>query len=467
MSSRRFFLKMLGATSLGCATPFALNLASFNAFAADVTDYKALVCVFLYGGQDGHDVVIPYDQTSYSAWANLRSPLLNLSRNSPLYADYELYRRRENLLLLNTLSSDYQFALTEESRGLAELFTIGRAAVVGNLGPLVEPGTTRNHGLRPPRLFSHNDQQAVWMASRPEGATHGWGGRFGDMILGGNTATSFTAISASGNAVFLSGAQTRQFQIGRTANPGEIGAVQIAPADANVFLSEEFPIHMEAHLTRAGNSETHWFERDMIAAQSFSLATNRELHRVMAMAPALPTQYPDNSLAQQLRAVARIIAQRESLGMRRQIFFVSLGGFDTHANQITALPQLQNNLASAIHEFYFNTAALGVENQVTLFTASDFGRSLQPNGSGTDHGWGNHHMVVGGAVNGGHIFGEIPAPEFNHNQDAGRGRLIPTLAVEQYAAALGSWFGLTDSELNLALPGLVNFDRHALSGLIG
>lgn len=460
-SSRRQFLKCAGAATLGGALPFALNLSAFNAaFAADTTGYRALVCVFLYGGLDGHDVVIPYDQTSYDAWASLRAPML---------ADYEgNTRSRDALLPLSGVTlGGREFALAAESAPLHSLFSMGRAAVVGNVGPLLAPidrAGFMGTAARPPRLFSHNDQQSVWMASQPEGARYGWGGRLGDMVLAAsaNPNTTFTAISVSGSTVFLSGEQARQFQASST------GAVTVSSADSGTFLSSAaLPGILEAHLLGAGNTATNLFERDAIELNAFALEANRELGAALASVPPFATAYPaENRLAAQLNIVAQIIAQRETLGARRQIFFVSAGGFDTHSGQASALPALQGQVAQAIRAFYDTTAELGVQNDVTTFTASDFGRTLQVNGDGTDHGWGNHHFVIGGSVNGGNIFGDIPPPAFDHDQDAGRGRIIPTTAVDQYAAALGRWFGLTPSELRDALPGLSNFDADALAGLL-
>ena len=458
-ATRRQFLKTLSAASLGGAAPFAANLSAFNAFAADTSGYKALVCVFLFGGMDGHDLVIPFDQTSYDDWADLRAPLI------PSYGGS---RDRAQLLQLSGASlGGREFALTEEMRPIHELFTAGDAAVIGNVGPLIEPTTRTTYrddtARRPPRLFSHNDQQSVWMASEPEGASVGWGGRFADLMLASsaNPSATFTAISASGNAVFLTGNQARQFQVDRN------GAATIDAVGRSSFLgSSALPGIIEDHLRDTGASQSNLFGQDLVNITGFSLDTNETLDDALEAAPDTTTVFPENGrLSDQLEIVARIISQRQTLGVNRQVFFVSTGGFDTHSNQANSLPGLLQRVSGAVRAFHDTMTELGLQNDVTTFTASDFGRTLQVNGDGTDHGWGNHHLVVGGAVNGGQILGDIPVAAFDHEQDSGRGRLIPGLSVEQLAASLGGWFGLTPSELTEALPGLGAFDANALSGL--
>lgn len=457
-ATRREFLKTFSACSLGGSAGFAANLAGFNAFAADTSDYKALVCVFLFGGVDCHDFVIPYDVSSYNAWADIRQSMLG---------GFSGTRNRGALLpLAGVNQAGLEFALTEENRPLHELFAAGNAAVVGNVGPLVEPLNREQYRARsrrrPPRLFSHNDQQSVWMASEPEGAQYGWGGRLADIMLEAraNPRTTFTAVSVSGNAVFLSGENARQFRVGTG------GAIEPAPSRNRNFLgSNMIPGIMERHYRDEGGTLNNLFARDMADVAGFSIQANADLSFALDQSPPADVNFPaGNRLAGQLQVVANMIAQRDLLDVNRQIFFVSTGGFDTHSGQAGRLPQLQTGVASAMRAFYDATVSLGVADKVTSFTASDFGRTLRVNGDGTDHGWGGHHIVVGDAVNAG-LFGEMPPAAFDHNQDTGRGRLIPTTSVDQYAAALGSWFGLSASELAEALPGLGNFDAGKLSGM--
>ncbi|MEL7041633.1 MAG: DUF1501 domain-containing protein [Pseudomonadota bacterium] len=458
MINRRHFLRTTCA-SLGVGAGFATNLASLNAFAADTDDYKALVCVFLFGAMDSHDMVIPYDQSSYNQFETIREPVL---------AGYDLVqsRRRSQLLQLAGDVGGRQFAFPPEYAQLHQLYQQGDLAIVGNIGPMIEPVNKQTYdsgaARRPAKLFSHNDQQSTWMASRPEGATTGWGGRFADIMQAAqaNTQAAFTAMSVSGNSVFLTGNDVQPFVVSPS------GAATVNGLNQNFTLgSRDFNDIYQEVLRDTGGTRSNLFQRDVISTINASLNNNALLEEQLALPGDPMTSFPPGRLGSQLRMVARSIARRNTLGMKRQVFFVSTGGFDTHSAQATDLPVLQADIAASVRAFHDSMVEMGIENSVTTFTASDFGRTLGVNGDGTDHGWGSHHIVVGGAVNGGQVHGDVPPPELGHNQDAGRGRLIPQVSVDQYAAALGSWFGLTNGELNEAIPGLTNFDETALSGL--
>ncbi len=462
MLNRRNFL-LRGCAGLGSAAGFATNLASFNAHAADVSDYKALVCVFLRGAMDSHDTLIPYDVSSNRDYEAIREPILTALDSSVDGTS----RRRNSLLRLGGAGGNVggrRFAFPEEFRPLHELYEQGTLSVVGNVGPLVEP-TTRESFLSgaarlPPRLFSHNDQQSVWMASQPEGARSGWGGRFADVIDSANSASGFTTVSAAGSSVFLTGENVRSFQVSRR------GALRVDNLrDRPVNGSSTFHSTLADILRDTGNRRSGLFAQDYVKAMQASLDNNALLEAQFDLPGGPTTIFPATSLGEQLNVVANIIARREGFGLKRQVFFVATGGFDTHSAQAVTLPGLQANIANSMRAFHDSMVELGINEKVTAFTASDFGRTLGVNGDGTDHGWGGHHVVVGGAVNGRQIIGDIPPAAFNHSQDAGRGRLIPETSVDQYAGALGRWFGLNDSELIDALPGLQNFDTTALNGL--
>lgn len=460
MIDRRFFLKSaLGG--LGVGSGFAANLASFNAFADDAADYKALVCVFLRGGMDNFETLIPYDEPSYKEYETLRAPLLTRY-------DAKQSRRRSELLPLNGIVDGHEFGFPSEFAPLHELYGQGNLAVIANVGPLIEPinKTTydNNTGHRPPNLFSHNDQQSIWMASQPEGASVGWGGRFAEIMHAAttNTQAAFTAISTSGASVFLTGNSLRPFVVGQTQAAPVFG---IKRGSSLSMGSNSFYEIYENTLRDAHVSRSNLFKRDVVSVLNSALDNNAIFNEQLALPGGPSTVFPDTKLGDQLNLVAQSIAMRESLGMKRQVFFVSIGGFDTHSRQSEELPELQAELADAISTFYRSLVEMGIENAVTTFTASDFGRTLGVNGDGTDHGWGGHQIVVGGAVNGGQVFGSVPPPVLSHNFAAGRGRLIPTLAVDQYASALGNWFGLSERDLADALPGLQNFDSAALQRL--
>lgn len=459
--SRRNFLRTGSAFALGGAAGFANDLMRFNAFAADTSGYKALVCVFLFGGMDGHDAVIPFDPSSYDQFAQIRRELLNR------YEDNEggSTRTRDRLLPLNLNNASAfggrQFALAPELGPLHELINRGDGAIVSNVGPLVTPINReefrQRSAPRPPRLFSHNDQQSVWMSSRPEGARFGWGGRFADMAAASasNADATFTTVSTAGNTVFLQGEVVGQYQVG-TNGPQEIAGI----SGSSLLGSDSAAQAYEAHLRSQGQTLDNIFQRDFDAVMNRSIDANRELRESFGQTAPFTTAFPNSGLARQLQVVARIIGLRAQLGVSRQIFFVGTGGFDTHSNQNENMPRLQTGIAEAMRAFYDATAEMGVDRDVTQFTASDFGRTLTVNRDGTDHGWGGHHFVIGGGVNGARIVGDMPPPAIDHDQDSGNGRLIPTTAVDQFAGTLGSWFGLTNSELSDALPGLPNFNQN-------
>ncbi len=454
MLKRRNFLKSsLALPLLAPGASLLGSLGSINAQAFDAGGYRALVCVFLFGGMDCHDTVLPFDDASYSAYSQIRASLLA----SYAAQEGQSSRALERLLPLapaTPVGGGRAFALPPQMSALHTLFESGDAAIVGNVGPLLAPTDRAAFGAGgelPARLFSHNDQQSTWMSFAPEGAQLGWGGRFGDVAAqgGSNIDNVFAQISVAGNAVFLTGDTVSPFQIGTAGVPD----IRILDQTGNSPVGGLLRDHFDA----AGALPANLFERDYVNISRVSLQANDTLEAALRQGAELSTPFPASGLGAQLRAVAQTMAVRDTLGVSRQVFFVATGGFDTHSTQAQTLPALQQDIADSIAAFYAATQELGIENAVTTFTAADFGRTLTVNGDGTDHGWGGHHFVVGGSVNGGDIYGQIPEATLGHDQDAGNGRLIPTTSVEQFAAPLGRWFGLGDAELNAALPGLVNF----------
>ncbi|MEO0323107.1 MAG: DUF1501 domain-containing protein [Myxococcota bacterium] len=445
MMNRRHFLTRLGAgATLATFGGLAGGLRKAN---ADASDYRALVCVFLYGGMDNHDVVIPYDRASYDEWARLRGGLLTAQAQP---------RTLENLLPIETPGfGSRQFALPAEMAGLHRLYTSGNAAILGNVGPLLEPVTRRgfeDDTVRlPPRLFSHNDQQSTWMGGSPEGAREGWGGLFLDSLRRLNGAPEFSGVSMGGGELLITGRSVVPYAV----SPD--GAPEIHALEDFFELEGELRDRVLGHLQGRHGERTHLLERDLSALSQAAFAANERYNAATSGLPALTTEFPGGGLAGQLRGVAQAIQARSALTACRQIFVVGMGGFDTHSNQPRNLPALQARIDGAIVAFGRAMQELGLERQVTLFTASDFGRSLAPNDDGTDHGWGAHHFVVGGAVQGGLVYGGLPEATLSHERDAGSGRLIPDLSVEQMAAPLGRWLGLDDAALTSALPRLAAF----------
>jgi uncharacterized protein (DUF1501 family) len=461
--------------------PFALNLAAIGeaaAFNAPGTDYKALVCVFMFGGNDYANTVIPYDDVSYDKYHAIRgggatgqgaagialakaalAPTLLVPTTAPL----------------DVLGQPRQYALHPSMGGLAGLFNAGHAAVQLNVGPLVKPTTraqynSANRTLNPlpPQLFSHNDQQSIWQSSRPEGSKVGWGGNIGDLVVPPspslNSNALFTGISVSGNAVFLSGDAALQYQVSTS------GAIKIRPAtDTTVYGSSTVRSTLNTLIRQT--SGTHKLENDYNAVTARALDSEAAISSALAM-PGLTTVFPADNLSQQMKMVARLINGRALLGNRRQVFFVSIGGFDLHDNLIAQHPTILGRVSDAMTAFYNATVEMGVASQVTSFTASDFGRTLASNGDGSDHGWGGHHFVVGGAVNGKAFYGTPPpinttdgtvvggtrvysAEEQWH---VGQGRLLPSTSVDQYAATMAQWFGVDPvTEMAGVLPNISNF----------
>jgi uncharacterized protein (DUF1501 family) len=444
-TSRRAFLQRASALSLaGVATPWALNLAAMGeAAAATATDYKALVCVFLYGGNDYGNTLIPYDAARYAAYQGMRPTLA--------YANSAL---TPTLLSPNVaLPPGLQYALAPELSALLPAFNAGRMGVMLNVGTLVQPTTKAQYTAKsvplPPKLFSHNDQQSVWQSSSPEGATSGWGGRMGDLFEAGNGNATFTCVNVSGNAVYLSGHSAVQYQVSAS------GPVALAGLKSPLFGSAACSAALKNLVTA---TSPHLFENEYTRVMSRSLTAGDQLTTALAGGPAISTVFPTgNSLADQLKLVARMISTATEVGAKRQVFFVSVGGFDTHDGLAAVHPGLLTNVAGAMSAFYDATVELGVANRVTTFTASDFGRTLTAN-DGSDHGWGSMHFMLGGAVNGGRFFGTPPAVANDGPDDVGQGRLLPSTSVDQYAATLGKWFGISDADLLTVLPNLANWN---------
>ena len=448
-ASRRAFLQRASALSVaGVAAPWALNLASLGeAAAATATDYKALVCVFLYGGNDYGNTLIPYDQNNYNAYNSLR-PTMAYARSA----------LASTILTPSTaLASGRQYALAPELAPLLPLFDAGQMAVLLNVGTLIQPTTKAQYLAKtvplPPKLFSHNDQQSVWQSSAPEGATSGWGGRMGDLFQSGNGNATFTCINVSGNAVYLSGNTAVQYQMSTS------GSVPLKALTTPLFGSTNCSAALQSAITQ---SRSHLMESELTRVTKRSIDANAMLSSSLVPSSSITTPFPaNNNLGDQLKLVARMIASANALGAKRQVFFVSMGGFDTHDGLTTVHPDLLTTVADALSAFQAATKELGVANQVTTFTASDFGRTLSGNNDGSDHGWGSMHFIMGGAVNGRRFFGTPPVVADNGPDDVGQGRLLPTTSVDQYAATLGKWLGVSNTDLLTVLPNLQNYDAGA------
>ena len=447
MTTRRDVLR--GAGMMGGAGVMAGALPGFGALAQTGGGYRALVCVFLAGGMDGHDAVIPSDEAGHAEWTASRESLVQA------YAALgDTSRERTELLPLGQQADGRAFGMPRQMAGLHGAYEAGDLAVVGNVGPLVVPTTGADAKQErvplPARLMSHNDQQSMWQSLSPEGAVSGWGGRMRDLAA---AASPFSAISVSSNPVFLAG-KAQPFVLGT----GGVHKVHATGTDW-AYGSRDVPAAFEAHLTASAASMDSLIASDLQASRRANLAAINDLAAMVEASDAGDdVKVEQNKLSDQLAVVAKMIALRGQLGVSRQVFFVKMGGFDTHDGQAEKLPVLQAKLSEAMASFHGWTERAGMADMVTTFTASEFGRTLTANATGTDHGWGGHHLVMGGAVDGGRIIGEVPPAVEGHAQDHGRGRMVPTTATVQYAASLGRWFGLSASELLDVLPGLEEFD---------
>ncbi|KFI07771.1 DUF1501 domain-containing protein [Massilia sp. BSC265] len=462
-TSRRQFLRASAALSAAgvAGAPFALNLATVASAAAQSapTDYKALVCIFLSGGNDQANTVLATDSSSWSQYLAVRNVAGSaLALPPPGMAGGVLP------ITPATSQPGRAFALHPALEPLKALFEAGHAAVVANVGPMLAPMTLQqfhNRSVpRPPKLFSHNDQQSLWQSYGPEGVTVGWGGRMGELLMANNANPAFTAVSAGGNSVFLMGRQLHQYHISAA------GAVPIAGLGDLYGL----PAALNPLRDIITNESTNVFQKDHAAVVQRAISTRSQLASAMlpasGVAPIPPYIHPVtkqaavNPLAVQLQTVARMIGGRDTLGVRRQVFFVALGGFDTHDFQLKTQPDLLAKLAHAVAYFdaaMSNLRGVDLRTSVTSFTASDFGRTFSSNGDGTDHGWGSHHFVVGGAVKGGDIYGMFPQLGLGHAHDVGAGSLLPDISVDQYGATLGTWFGLSPIQLADVFPNLRYF----------
>jgi uncharacterized protein (DUF1501 family) len=446
-------------SALGVATPLAINLAAIGEAAAfEATDYKALVCVFLNGGNDYANTVVPYDAANYAKYHEIRADAAGEEESGIAFARADLAATALTPLDGAVLTDGLQYALAPQLVGLKRLFDAGRLGVQLNVGPLIQPTTLAQYQSSdrvanplPPKLFSHNDQTSVWQSDGSEGSSNGWGGRLGDIALASNSSNAqLTCISASNNAVFVAGRDALQYQI----SPN--GAIRINALNG--------PLRNAVNniVTRSG---THVLESECSEVTRRSIDLEGTVNSALA-GVTLTRDFPTgNPLARQLRVVARLIGANATLGVKRQVFFVSLGGFDNHNSLMSRHQRLMTWLDGAMSAFYGATRELGVANKVTTFTASDFGRTLSSNSDGSDHGWGSHHFVMGGAVKGGRFYGTAPHVSIETDDQIGQGRLLPTTAVDQFGATLAQWFGCAPTDLPGILSNIGNFSNNNLGFL--
>ena len=443
--SRRQFLAAsakLAAAGIGLG-----RFGLMNATAQSSGDYRALVCIFLFGGNDGHNMVVP-SGSSYAQYATLRQGLAIPQAS----------------LLAATAKAGTEFGLHPNLSAVHPLYAAGKMAILANVGVLYKPTTREEYRNRvvpvPSNLFSHSDQQQQWQTGHFDFFRGtGWAGRTADAVAYMNAPSKFpTSVSLAGNPVLLSGASTKPATLQSGSTPTLSGSGGTAFREQRDAAVQEI-IKMHSGLT-------------MIQQAGASLQDGIDIGKLIqtatASAPALTTTFPNTSLGRQLTDIAKLIGVRANLGMRRQIFFASIGGFDTHANQLASHVNLMTQISESVTAFYRATEELGVANAVTTFTESEFGRTMQPSaGAGTDHAWGSHHFVLGGAVKGADVYGKYPNLALGGPDDSGsRGSYIPSTSLDQYGATLASWFGVPPASLDSIFPNLVNFSTRDL-GFLG
>jgi uncharacterized protein (DUF1501 family) len=441
INSRRNFIKSLGKGALGGV--LGGSLLPLFANAQNNTDYKALVCIYLQGGNDAFNCVVPMGASAYKSYQNIRQ---------------ELAVPREQLLTLNTQNQN-AYGFHPLLKKTQSLFNQGKLAVVSNIGNMLEPIDKQSYldktASPPAHLFSHHDQTLYADTLNNGELSTGWAGRIAEVMAGLNINQQLAMnISISGDNYWQRG----NIQLPYTVKNSGVSIInQLSEEDPTAFSASRAKLYR--HFLNA--ERNHLLQRYYSNMQMDAWGTAQYVADILASQPKrdLPiySATSTDGFVESLAMIARLIAAQDAFQVKRQIFYVTLGGFDTHRDQLKQHPTLLFQLDEGMALFYQALEALGMENQVTTFTTSEFGRTLARNGDGTDHGWGSHHWVMGGAVKGQTLYGQLPALEINSDDDLGRGRIIPQLSFDQYAATLGKWFGLPAEDLSSIFPNLKNF----------
>jgi len=445
-SARRHFLQRAGAlAALGMGVRLNILDVIPEAGAQSASDYKALVCVFLFGGNDGNNTLIPYDTAGYGQYAAVRTTVsgLQLPQNQ--------------LLPIQPVSSGTPYGLHPSLTELRSLFTQRKIAILANVGTLTQPTTKAQYQAKqvPLSLFSHSDQQLQWQSSVSNTAVAtGWGGRIADKVASFNATSGFPVVTSLGGSVL--------FATGKTSAPLSIPVSgSFALAGYNSSAASNARLATLKQFLTTGSTNTLVNAANTIGSQAIALSATMGPILASSTSVVAPifAALGNNATGSALYQVAKTIEARAVTGAKRQIFFVGLGNFDTHSNQLPTQANLLDQLSPALKAFYDATVALGVGGQVTTFTLSDFGRTFQPaSGAGTDHAWGNVQFVMGDAVKGGELYGQYPTLALGGPSDAdNRGRWMPTTAVDQYGATLARWFGVPAADLTTVFPNLSAF----------
>jgi uncharacterized protein (DUF1501 family) len=430
---------------MGCRALSAVGAAAAFGRAGLITaraqtsgDYKALVCIFLFGGNDSNNLLVPNQSTTYPTYQSIRQ---------------NLAIPQASLVSIHDAASNATYGLHPSLAPIAPLYnTSNRLAIMVNVGTLLQPVPRASNGLPqlnsvplPLNLYSHADQQNEWQNAYPQGGgTTGWAGRLADKVAATSSGAVPPAITLAGNTLQLIGETTQPSSV----NTSNFGLIAPAADPGTTALQGLLSLSSGVTLVQAA-------QNSLKGAISVASAVNSAL----AGAASIGVTFPNSDIGSQLGQVAKLIQVRSSLGASRQIFFCSQGGYDTHSNQLQQQLGLYANLANALNVFDQAMTALNVQDSVTTFTESDFSRTFQPNGNaGTDHGWGSHALVMGGAVNGGALYGTYPTLALSGPDDSGnRGTWVPSTSEDQYLAALAKWFGLGQGDMDYVFPNLKSF----------
>jgi uncharacterized protein (DUF1501 family) len=447
LHTRRDLLRLACCSAAGASLVSGLSkFGLVSALAQGTSDYKALVCIFMFGGNDSNNMIVPID-SRYTQYVQARSVLA---------------LPQSQLLPLQT-NGQANYGMHPNMPEMQGYFNQKNLAILANVGTLVQPTTKAQYQAYqnlPENLYSHSDQQDQWQSAQLAGTpVSGWAGKVADNVQTFNASAQFPPIlSISGNPIFCTGITSRPFTINPGQAPGLQGFDQTAASQARYTATQQLlTFDSGLSMVQAANSVTG-------QAVKFAQVLSTALQNITPLA----TKFPTNYLGQQLQQVAQVIAARSALGVQRQIFFVSYGGFDTHADQLPQQVQLLTYVSQSMSAFYQATQELGVANQVATFTLSEFSRTLEPGSNGgSDHAWGSHQLILGGAVQGNQIYGTFPTLALGGPDDADQnGRWIPTTALDQYAATLATWFGVPAGNLPAIFPNLANFPTSNL-GFMG
>ena len=457
-------LSALRATAAAASSNSALPSTTPPRAGAVPSDYRALVCIFLNGGNDASNLIIPFDTgagpTSYSAYAAARSVLA---------------LPQAGLLPLSPKTSDGRaFALHPSLTEMKSLFSSGKLALLANVGSLAEPTTKAQYNAQsvklPPQLFSHSDQQVQWQSSVPDQTFRtGWGGRTADLLNSLHTNNEVSmSVSLDGSNSFQVGNQVVQLAV----QPASGASPKGGPVAFQNTTGTNNPVRYAAQKDLFAGTHPNLFASAFGSLSSGAIGTSELLGTVLNGAPNLTTAFPATSLGNQLKTIAYLISISSALNLKRQVFFARVGGWDTHADQVDDINRalgahagLLQQVSQGLNAFYNATVELGCSDRVTTFTASDFGRTYSSNGDGSDHGWGGHHLILGGSVKGGDIYGKMPTPTIGGPDDTTQGRWIPTTSVDEYSATLATWFGVLPGNLPVVFPNIGRFAKPNLGFL--